>query len=574
MLAYMAIGVIIESAVLLLSRIERRSWANSSVHDLLALGSVVLVGTVLMSVVAWILHDIRGFPRTVPLISGTLALLGMGGVRLFLRIYQEERARSAAGAVKKVLLVGAGDSGSRMVREMRRSPATGMVPVGYLDDRADKQGLRVSGSQVLGRIDDLARVAKRHQIDEILITMPSAPGSVTRRVVDLARAEGLPCRIMPSLEQLLSGEVDFTSIRPVQVDDLLRREPAAPDEVGLEAYIRDKVVLVSGAGGSIGSEIVRQIARFGPQRVVLLGRGENPLHELERILALHHPDLDYVIVVGNVCEAAKMADVFATHSPDIVFHTAAHKHVPMMQYNPDEAVLNNVGGTRILAEAALAAGVGRFVNISTDKAVNPVSMMGGTKYLAELVVRRVAERAGENQAFVSVRFGNVLGSRGSVVPVFEEQIRQGGPITITDPDTTRYFMTIPEATQLVLQAGAMAHNGSVYVLDMGEPVRIIDLAGDLVRLTGGAADNVEFVFTGMRPGEKLHEELFADNEKPEPTRNGQILVARQDSPLAQDLFTHLDRLLSVAAARDWAGIDREMASLLPTPIARQQLAVE
>lgn len=558
----MLIGVPIELALLHFSRLERRSWTRSTVQDLLALVSVVGLGTAITFVVGLYLNTHGGFPRTVPVIAGTLALLGMSGLRIAARLYREERARAGHDDASRVLLVGAGEAGSRMVREMRRHPSTGMLPIGYLDDDPEKGGLRVSGARVLGTVTEMAEVAIAERVDEVLITMPVASGKQTRAVVDMAAEAGLRCRILPSLTQLLSGEVNFAAIRPVEVQDLLRRDPVELDVVSLEAYIRDAVVLVTGAGGSIGSEIVRQIAPFAPARVVLLGRGENPLHELENDLAAHNPDLNSVTVIGSVCDARKMAEVFSVHHPNIVFHAAAHKHVPMMQYNPDEAVLNNVGGTRTLAEAALDSGAQRFVNISTDKAVDPISMMGCTKHLAEQLVRLMSNACGEDQAFVSVRFGNVLGSRGSVVPIFEEQIRRGGPITITDPLTTRYFMTISEAAQLVIEAGASADNGSVYVLDMGEPVRIVDLARDLIRLSGSAED-VGMVFTGMRPGEKLHERLFANGEESVSTSHQQILAARTSDVPPEDLLAGLDELLTVAAERDWAGIDRVMASLVP-----------
>lgn len=556
------IGLFVNSSIILLFHIERRSWTRSTVQDLIALASVVAIGTVVMFVAGVYLNSHGGFPRTVPLIAGTLAFLGMGGARIAARLYREERARSGRDDAARVLLVGAGEAGSRMVREMRRHPAAGLAPVGYLDDDLEKAGLRISGAPVLGTVERMADVARAEGVDEVLITMPVASGRQTRHVVERAAAAGLRCRILPGLAQVLSADVDFSDIRPVEVQDLLRREPVELDVVGLDAYIRDAVVLVTGAGGSIGSEIVRQIARFAPARVVLLGRGENPLHELESDLAARCPNLNYVTVVGNVCDTRKMEQVFSIHSPDIVFHTAAHKHVPMMQYNPDEAILNNVGGTRTLAEAALVSGTRRYVNVSTDKAVDPVSIMGCTKFLAEQLVRLLSEDCHDDQAFVSVRFGNVLGSRGSVVPVFEEQIRRGGPITITDPEATRYFMTISEAARLVMEAGASADNGSVYVLDMGEPVKIVDLARDLVRLSGTAED-IAFVFTGMRPGEKLHEGLFAKGERSVPTRHEQILAARGTFVPPEQLLDGVDELLSVAAERDWVGIDRVMASLVP-----------
>jgi FlaA1/EpsC-like NDP-sugar epimerase len=423
--------------------------------------------------------------------------------------------------------------------------------------------MRLGGLPVLGTIKDLPSVARASNIDEVLITMPSASGRATREVVNLAQEAGVPCRIVPSMSELLLGKLDISRIRSVRVEDLLRRETVELDEVGLHAYLEDRVILVTGAGGSIGSEIVRQTARFRPTQIVLLGRGEHSLHLLQQELRIDCPDLEHVTVVGNVCDQAKMEEVLERFRPHVVFHAAAHKHVPMMEYNPDEAILNNVAGTRTLAQASVGAGVQRFVNISTDKAVNPASMVGYTKHLAERVVRNIARGAGRDQAFVSVRFGNVLGSRGSVVPVFQEQIRRGGPLMLTDPVMTRYFMTITEASRLVIQAGALATNGAVYVLDMGQPVRILDLARDLLRLSGSDEEDVEIIVTGPRQGEKLHEELFTEAEVASATRYEKILMARDELDSRNDLDLLVDELTSAAAERDWEGMGVTMARLVP-----------
>jgi FlaA1/EpsC-like NDP-sugar epimerase len=394
--------------------------------------------------------------------------------------------------------------------------------------------------------------------------MPSAPGRRTRRVVELARGAGVTCRILPGVtEILLADDVRLTQVREVQVEDLLRRTPVELDLTDEGNYVTGRTVLVTGAGGSIGSELVRQVARLEPKRMVLLGQGENSLHAIQQELLLSVPDLDPSVVVGNVQDPMKMREVMGAFEPEVVFHAAAHKQVPLLEHNPDEAVLNNVGGTRSLAEAALEAGVARFVNISTDKAVNPVSMLGVTKAIAERLVLGVAGRATAGQVFVSVRFGNVLGSRGSVVPVFQDQINRGAPMTVTDPMMTRYFMTIPEASRLVIQAGSFTDNGAVYVLDMGDPVPIVDLARDMIRLSGRDEDEIEIVYSGLRPGEKLAEELFTEAERTTTTRYEQILVARSEPAPAPDLDSRIDLLLEAARRRDWSAMDTELAHLVP-----------
>jgi FlaA1/EpsC-like NDP-sugar epimerase len=328
-------------------------------------------------------------------------------------------------------------------------------------------------------------------------------------------------------------------------------------------YIEDRIVLATGAGGSIGSELVRQVARLGPRKVILFGHGENSLFQIERELLATVPTLDFTVVLGDIRDRAKIEYTMDAFSPDVIFHAAAHKHVSLMEGDPDEAVLNNVAGTRNLAEAARLAGVRRFVNVSTDKAVHPASMLGITKSLAERVVRMIGAEAGSDQVFVSVRFGNVLGSRGSVVPVFQQQIRSGGPVTLTHPEMTRYFMTIPEASRLVIQAGALGVNGAVYVLDMGTPVRIVDLARDMIRLAGVDEDDVQITFTGPRPGEKLHEELFTDEEKLGATTFEHIMVAHHDSQFDDEASTHLDMLVAAAERRDWLEMSRCLSLLDP-----------
>ena len=565
-LLYVLATAIVAALVIRVYRLNRQVWRQITVHDLETLLKAIGIGTIVLFVVGLTLHEVRGFPRTVPLIQALLAVVLMGGVRLTLRLWHERQVRDevqAADGEHRVLLVGAGDAGARMARDMRRYPRAGLSPVGFLDDNPAKRRMTVAGLPVLGRIDDLPTAARAHDVDEVLITMPSATGTRTRRVVQLAHEAKVRCRILPGVTEILAGEVDLFRVRDVQVEDLLRREPIDLDFSRTGDYIGGRIVLVSGAGGSIGSEIVRQVIRLAPERVILLGQGENSLFELQQELSTEVPDLAHEVIVGSVRDRTKLEEVMVALRPDVVFHAAAHKHIPLMERDPDEAILNNVGGTKNLVEAALSAGVERFVNISTDKAVHPASMVGATKQIAEKVVRALADAAGPDMSYVSVRFGNVLGSRGSVIPLFQEQLRRGGPITLTHPDMTRYFMTIPEASRLVIQAGALGCNGAVYMLDMGTPVQIHALAQDMIRLSGADPEDIALVYTGLRPGEKLHEELFTEAEHATRTRFEKILEARTEEPIDVDFLPRVDALLSSAADRDWSKMSDALGELVP-----------
>ena len=563
---YAMVGVPIKLAIVLGFGLQRQVWRRVTTEDLERIVAAVVVGTaVLFSIgLVWYTQSL-GFPRTIPLIEGVLGLLGLTGIRVITRLRAEGRWRhhgtSEAARPRRVLLVGAGSAGTRIGREIRRRPETSMELVGFLDDDPATMGLTIASTRILGGLEDLPHVVRERQIDEILITMPAAGGEATRRVVALAREAGVMYRILPGINQVLSGDAQLAGVREVQVEDLLRRMPVELDLP--TSYIEDNTVLVTGAGGSIGSELVRQLAHLAPARVVLFDHDENALFDTQRELRSTNPELNFVPVVGDIRDRQKIAHVIGVHRPDVLFHAAAHKHVPLMEDDRDEAVLNNVGGTLNLAEAALVAGVERFVNVSTDKAVHPASMMGVTKSLAERVVRMVGIRALTDQTFVSVRFGNVLGSRGSVVPVFQDQITRGGPLTITDREMTRYFMTIPEASRLVIQAGATGVNGEVYVLDMGEPVKILDLAREMIHLSGADEDDIGIVFTGLRPGEKMHEELFTDEERLGATTHQQIMVAHQELSFDDEARTCVETLVTAAERRDWPEMDRCLKTLAP-----------
>lgn len=562
-LVYSLLGLPFKMTLTYLLGLHLQSWSRSGVWDLLRLAQGVGIGAGTLFFISLLLSPYLPVPRSVPLLEGMIALFLLGGTRLANRIFWESRRRPA-GSGRRVFIAGAGEAGSLIAQEMLRHPEAGLVPVGYLDDDPNKKGKTIKGIPVLGRLEDLPRMARQMEVDEVLIAMPSAPGSVVRKVMELARASGVNYRILPAIHEILSEKVRISQIREVRVEDLLRREPVKLNLDEIAGYLEGRVVLVTGAGGSIGSELVRQIARFQPQLVILLGRGENSLFLLEKELEDSWPELNRKLVVCDVRWREQLEYVFRLYQPQVVFHAAAHKHVPLMEAWPAEAVLNNVGGTKNVVELALQYGVERLVNISTDKAVNPTSIMGATKRVAEMMVSWAAQRANEQQHFVSVRFGNVLGSRGSVVPVFLEQIRRGGPVTVTHPEMRRYFMTIPEAAQLVLQAGGMGGQGLVYVLDMGEPVRILDLAKDLIRLAGFEPyRDIDIVFTGMRPGEKLFEELLTAEEGIKASEHEKIFVAQNEhSP--EDFEVFLDQLLRFAQQNDSLKTKEVLHRLVPS----------
>lgn len=564
-LVYLAVGLPVRAAMIWGFGLHRQAWSMVGARDLLHLAAAVGLGTVVLFLVALGIGGWAFVPRSVPLIAGMAALLLLGGNRFAARLLREAMGRWAAGKGRRVLIAGAGEAGTLLAREMLRHPEAGLVPVGYLDDALAKQRLRLAGLRVWGGLDDLPRVARRLRADEVLIAIPSAPGEVVRRVVDAARAAGVGYRIMPALHEILSGRVSIGELREVDLEDLLRREPVRLDLDEIARYLEGRVVLVTGAGGSIGSELVRQALRFGPREVILLGHGENSLFALSQELDRRRPRPPYRAVVADVRLREDLEAVFREMKPQVVFHAAAHKHVPLMEENPGAAVRNNVVGTANLVELALDHGVERFVNVSTDKAVNPTSVMGATKRVAEYLVHRAARRAAPGQAFVSVRFGNVLGSRGSVVPTFRDQIRRREPVTVTHPEMKRYFMTIPEAAQLVLQAGGLGDNGAVYVLDMGEPVRILDLAEDLIRLSGlEPGVDIPIVFTGVRSGEKLFEEILTAEEGTVASRHEKIFVARNSPPPEGAFEVWLADLLAAADAGDGTAIRAALRRLVPT----------
>ncbi|MBL3539866.1 nucleoside-diphosphate sugar epimerase/dehydratase [Aminivibrio sp.] len=561
---YILLSLAIKVALILGFGLFRQSWRSIGVRDLTRLGKAVAAFTLLSSTAAFLLSPYYRIPRSIPLIDGMLLLLSWGAARLLVRLFLEGNVRrKGRGQNKRVLVIGAGDAGTMIVREMLRHPESCLTPVGFLDDDPGKWNTTFVGYPVFGPVKRLAAVARGQSVDEILIAIPSVMGDAIRSILETARKAEIPARIIPGIWEVLSGKVSISSIRDVEVEDLLNRDPVRLDLDEIAGYITGRVVLVTGAGGSIGSEIVRQILPFEPRHIILLGRGENSLFQIEQELRNIHHVRNITTVVSDVRNRERLRRIFEAHSPRVVFHAAAHKHVPLMEENPEEAILNNVFGTQNLAELALEHAVEVFVNISTDKAVNPTSVMGASKRVAEMIVRSAAEKALPGQAFVSVRFGNVLGSRGSVIPTFKEQIRRGGPVTVTHPEMTRYFMTIPEAAQLVLQAGGMKRNGSVFVLDMGQPVKIIDLASDLIRLSGfEPGTDIDIVFSGIRPGEKLFEELLTAEEGTETSRFKKIFVARNNG-LPADMPELLEELRQAAEEENGRAIREKLGKLIP-----------
>jgi FlaA1/EpsC-like NDP-sugar epimerase len=544
----------------------RQSWRNTGFRDLYSIfKSVTLVFLLFLGMVL-LFRGILPVPLSVPFIEFTLSLLVLGGLRVVNRFYfvYWNPSRDKIKSKYRVLIVGAGESGNMAAREMFRHSNAGMKPVVFLDDDKSKHGQKFHGIPVAGTINDMQKAVKFYKIDEILIAMPSETGEVIRRVVDEARKTGVKYRTIPSIYDLISGKVSINQIRNVDVEDLLRRKPVQLETGLIHEYIKGQNVLVTGAGGSIGSEIVRQLSRFNPAKIILLGRGENSIHQLLGEIEVKFSHLNYCVRIGNIRDYNTMEKIFSMEKPNVVFHAAAHKHVPLMEANPEQAVLNNVQGTHNLVKLALKHQTKYFVNISTDKAVNPTSVMGATKRISEQIVKWGSEQVKKDEVFVSVRFGNVLGSRGSVIPKFKQQIKRGGPISVTHPEMVRYFMTIPEASQLVLQAGALNMNGSVFVLDMGEPVNIENMARDLIRLSGLKPDkDIKIKYTGVRPGEKLYEELLTAEEGTLMTRHEKIYVAKSADPV-DNLNARLENLFQAVSHGSEEYVKSAIKSLVPT----------
>ncbi len=560
----------------------RRYWRFISGLDLAQIGAAVAIATGVITleylVLRWAL-PLFTLPRSVLLIDAMLCFIGASGIRASIRITEALHARRPSSRRttafgNKVVIVGAGYTGALLVREMHTNRLSKLDPILFLDDDVTKHGMQLHGIPVVGDRYQLPQILRDQRIERVLIAMPTASGQVIREIVQMCRAVGVVAQTMPGLHELLDGTVSFNRLRNVQIEDLLRRTPIQTDTKAVRAQLQGKRVLVTGGGGSIGSELCRQILHCQPTQLILLGHGENSIFEvtnelnrlrLERQGSQAQSDASTTIipVIADLRFRERMDAIFTEYQPQVVFHAAAHKHVPLMEANPVEAITNNVLSAQILLETARKYQVERFVMISTDKAVNPTNVMGASKRIAELLVLQAARSSG--QFYQVVRFGNVLGSRGSVIHTFKQQIAAGGPITVTHPEMVRYFMTIPEAVQLVLQASVVGRGGEVLMLDMGDPVRIVDLAKDLIELSGlQVGKDIEIEFSGLRPGEKLYEEMFAPNEAYEPTQHEKILVAHNASQcIPPDATNAIDQLIQAALNHDIDGVMRRLQLLLP-----------
>lgn len=501
-------------------------WKYASVDQLIKIAASVTVGSIVNIAMFAVIYRFNP-PRSIVLLTWLLNIFLLGGARLAGRISRAQGLRFYRGCpAKRVLIVGAGDAGALVARELRNHYDGRMEIIGFIDDDPQKLGQRIFSRPILGSRQDIPAVAQGHSVDEIIISMPSVARKVIREIVEVAQKTGVQVKILPGVYDLIEGNVTVSQIRQVELEDLLGREPVEVDLAGISSYLAGKVVLVTGAGGSIGSELCRQVLNFEPKKLLLLDRCENGVYEIEMELKAQAAATALVSLVKDIQDERSLDEIFSTYKPAVVFHAAAHKHVPLMETNPEEAIKNNVLGTYRVALAAKNHKAEKFVLVSTDKAVNPTSIMGASKRIAEMIVQYLDTRGATE--YMAVRFGNVLGSRGSVVPLFKKQILAGGPVTVTHEEMLRYFMTIPEAVQLIIQTGALGRGGEVFVLDMGEPVRIMDLAKTLIRLSGFEPyKDIDIKITGMRPGEKLYEELLTADEKKNVTIHERIFVAEK-----------------------------------------------
>jgi len=557
----LVVVVLLQGILLRVFGLYRSIWVFASLPDLVCIARTVAVATLLTPLVIVVaVRYAPEVPRLVFLIQPVLLALYMGGSRALYRIWKESRLYGGLRALgQPVIVLGAGDAAVGLVRELSRSAEWRVV--GLLDDSPGRQGREVYGCKVLGRIADLERVAEDLKVGHAIIAMPNERHEVRRKVAGVCVRAGVKALIVPAIEDVMTGRVSVSEVRRVDVEDLLGRDPVRIHTAEVREYLRGKSVMVTGAGGSIGSELCRQIARFEPSVLVCFDISEFALYRLSEEFATHFPTVQLLALAGDVKDAVRVDEVITRYHPHAIFHAAAYKHVPLMEdENAWQAVRNNVLGTWQVARSAVACGVSRFVLVSTDKAVNPTNVMGATKRLAEQVCQALSSE-GRTQ-FEIVRFGNVLGSAGSVIPKFQEQIASGGPVTVTHPDITRYFMSIPEAAQLVLQAGSMGQGGEIFVLDMGDPVKIADLARDMIRLSGHTEEQIRVVFTGLRPGEKLFEEVLADAEETRATHHPKLRIARAQS-VEEGRLVELLNWLRQRRAVGGAEVRRELRRWVP-----------
>ena len=564
------IAIVLKLGIFVVFGFYNRWWRYVSTRDMWGAARGVTAACIVSDLVILLAHPVNGFqlPRSVAVLDWLLLLALVAGTRLIARsLIERPGAASLVARGREVIIVGAGDAAQLVIREMQRTPSQGYTPTGLIDDDPRKKNLRLHGVRVLGTTAELPQILRENRPDEVLIAIPSASGEERRRIVDMTRDAGLPVKTVPGLYELISGDLNLTGqIRPVEVQDVLGREPVEVDLDSIASYLQDETVLVTGAGGSIGAELCRQIARVGPARLVLVEHSESALFDIERELLDERRFSAVATVLGDCGDRAKMSQVFERYKPTVVFHAAAYKHVALLEGNPLEAVRNNTLATKALADVAVEYGADRFVLVSTDKAANPKNLLGQSKTVCEWIVEAYGHRQDVPTRFVAVRFGNVLNSSGSVIPIFRRQIEKGGPLTITHPEMTRYFMTIPEAVSLIVQAGAIGGRGRVYVLDMGEPVKILDLARNMIRLSGKEPETeVAIEYVGVRPGEKLHEELWNDEELVGPTKHPKIMRASRQPVDADWLDEQLDELQRMVERGETLDVVSKLATMIREP---------
>jgi FlaA1/EpsC-like NDP-sugar epimerase len=565
------IAIVLQLGVFVAFGFYNRWWRYVSTRDMWGAAQGVTAACIVSDLVVLLAHPVRGFqlPRSVAVLDWLFLLAFVAGTRLIARsLIERPGAASLVAPGREVIIAGAGDAAQLVIREMQRAPGLGYTPIGLVDDDPRKKNLRLHGVRVLGPTAQLPQILRDNRPDEVLIAIPSASGEERRRIVEVARDARIPVKTLPGLYELISGDVNLAGqIRPVEVQDVLGREPVEVDLVAIASYLAGETVVVTGAGGSIGAELCRQIARVGPARLVLVESSEVALFEIERELLEERDFSAVATVLGDCGDRSKMSQVFERYKPTVVFHAAAYKHVALLEANPLEAVSNNTLATKVLADVAVHYGAERFVLVSTDKAANPRNLLGQSKTVCEWIVEAYGHRKDVPTRFVAVRFGNVLNSSGSVIPIFRRQIEKGGPVTVTHPEMTRYFMTIPEAVSLIVQAGAIGGRGRVYVLDMGEPVKILELARNMIRLSGKEPDaDIPIEFVGVRPGEKLHEELWNDGELVGPTKHPKIMRASRHPVDADWLDEQLDELERMVERGETLDVVSKLATMMREPV--------
>lgn len=523
-------------------RLYNKVWEYASTHELLAVVKAVTLATLIQGLGEYFFNNYFHFRIQVSL--WMLLVLSIGGIRFIWRIYRDGFL-SVSSDSKKTLIIGAGSAGVMVARQLIKSKNSELKPIAFIDDDSQKYKMQILDIPVVGDSSKICEVVEKLEVDNIIIAIPSLSKKSLNRIFEECSKTSAKTQILPMIEDLMTGKLSVNEFRDVQVEDLLGRETVELDIESISEYVTGKTVLVTGAGGSIGSEICRQICKFNPQKIVLVGHGENSIYQIDMELRKNYADrIEIVPVIGDIQDRMRIFEIMEEHLPFMVYHAAAHKHVPLMEYNPREAVKNNILGTKNVAEAAETYNVNTFVLISSDKAVNPTNVMGATKRFAELIIQSLAKNS--NTKFVAVRFGNVLGSRGSVIPLFKRQIQTGGPLTVTHPEMTRYFMTIPEASRLVIQAGTLAKGGEVFVLDMGEPVKIVDLAKNLIRLSGFSVEDIGIQYSGLRPGEKMYEELLNENEIHAEHVFPKIHIGKTKVIHAELLYRLINKLLTMS----------------------------